>query len=391
MADVTQSTKKTSKKETTSGTTTTTSGNTSVKPTQEKQTATASASSKSAKDKSVSDADLQSKILEALSDIKQQQLATDVKFTELVTRVSALEEMPVDYGYEEYMEEGELAEGEFDEASQTVNASFSHKRDLESSRFSQMTKRLKGQVILGPAIQETLASNINDVFINGLKEDEYSNMIKDEALPRPENCEALQTVKCNKIVWDFLQTNTKFLDKKLQNSETSIIKAAILVAQAVDSMAKAELQIKELGIDISKPLDNCQDALSLLGHANKQINMTRREALRPEMKRPYSSLCSSTQPYNEWLFGDIEKSAREIEDTQKIGNKLQYDSRPARGQPMFRGRPFRGRPFRGRSSSGYRYPSSASSAFGKTGSQIQDPKNWRRRGQGPPQLPVMKQ
>ncbi|KAH3866856.1 hypothetical protein DPMN_029979 [Dreissena polymorpha] len=101
--------------------------------------------------------------------------------------------MTVDYGYEEYMEEGELAEGEFSncEASHTVNASFSHKRDLESSRFSQRTKRLKGQVILGPAIQETLASNINDVFINGLKEDEYSNMTKDEALPRPENCKAL--------------------------------------------------------------------------------------------------------------------------------------------------------------------------------------------------------
>ncbi|KAH3719979.1 hypothetical protein DPMN_062866 [Dreissena polymorpha] len=113
MADVTPSTKKTSTKETTSGTTTTTSGNTSVKLTQNKQTATASASSKSAKDKSVSDADLQSNILEALSDIKQQQLATDVKLTELVTRVSALEEMPVDYYYEEYMEEGELAEGEF--------------------------------------------------------------------------------------------------------------------------------------------------------------------------------------------------------------------------------------------------------------------------------------
>ncbi|KAH3866736.1 hypothetical protein DPMN_029835 [Dreissena polymorpha] len=218
MADVTPSTKKTSTKETKSGTTATTCGNISVKPTQKKQTATASASSKSAKDKSVSDADLQSKMLEALSDIKQQQLATDVKFTELVTRVSALEEMPVDYGYEEYMEKGELAEGEFSNCKEslTVNASFSHKRDFESSRFSQMTQRLKGEVILGPPIQETLASNINDLFINGLKEDEYSNMTKDEALPRPENCEALQTVKCNKIVWNFLQTNTKFLDKKLQ-------------------------------------------------------------------------------------------------------------------------------------------------------------------------------
>ena len=96
------------------------------------------------------------------------------------------------------------------------------------------------------------------------------------------------------------------------------------MAQAVDSIAKAELEIKDAGIDVSCPLDGCQDVLSLLGHANKQLNMARREALRPEIRRPYSHLCSSSQPYNEWLFGDIEKAAKEIEDTAKIGSKLQY-------------------------------------------------------------------
>ena len=133
--------------------------------------------------------------------------------------------------------------------------------------------------------------------------------------------------------------------RKLQNTETSIVKAATLVAQEVDSIAKAELEIKDAGIDISCPLDGCQDALSLLGHANKQLNMARREALRPEMRRPYSHLCSSSQPYNEWLFGDIEKAAKEIEDTAKIGSKLQYDNnkQSQRGRPTFRGRFMRGR------------------------------------------------
>ena len=85
------------------------------------------------------------------------------------------------------------------------------------------------------------------------------------------------------MVWDFLLTNAKYLDWKLQNTEMSIVKAATLVAQAVDSIAKAELEIKDAGIDISCPLDGCQDALSLFGHADKQLDMARREALRPEM------------------------------------------------------------------------------------------------------------
>ena len=285
--------------------------------------------------------DLLEKILTGLSDIKQQQQTTDKNFTQLVDRIFSIEDwLGGDNGEEEYPmdhEEGEIAED---------SSSALRQRKMDpKSRFSLMTKRLKGHELSGPPLEDTLASNINDVFINGLKEEEYNSMVKDESLPRPENCTALQTVKCNKMVWDFLSTNAKYLDRKLQNTETSIVKAATLVAQAVDSIAKAEMEIKDVGIDISCPLDGCQDALSLLGHANKQLNMARREALRLEMRRPYSHLCSSSQPYNEWLFGDNEKAAKEIEDTAKIGSKLQYDSnkQSQRGRPTFKGRFMRGR------------------------------------------------
>ncbi|KAH3715989.1 hypothetical protein DPMN_058705 [Dreissena polymorpha] len=110
MTDVTPSTKNTSTKETTSGTTTTTSGNTSVKRHRRSRLRQRRLLVSRRRTSLCPTLILQSK---ALSNIKQQQLDTDAKFTELVTRVSALEEMPVDYGYEEFMEEGELAEGFF--------------------------------------------------------------------------------------------------------------------------------------------------------------------------------------------------------------------------------------------------------------------------------------
>ncbi|KAH3716016.1 hypothetical protein DPMN_058732 [Dreissena polymorpha] len=53
------------------------------------------------------------------------------------------------------------------------------------------------------------------------------------------------------------------------------------------------------------------------------------------MKRPYSSLCTSAQPYNEWLFGDIEKSAREIEDTQKLEIKSNMTPVQREDNPCF--------------------------------------------------------
>ncbi|KAH3813633.1 hypothetical protein DPMN_142098 [Dreissena polymorpha] len=152
MAEISPSTNRTSTKQTTIGTTTTTTGNTSVKPTQKKQTAKSSASSKS-----VFEADILSKILQALSDIKQQQLATDVNVYGTCNSRFAFRRDASRYCYEEFMEEEALAEQEFS------NASLFQKRDLESSRFSQMTKHLKWLVIVCPAVQEALTL---DVFIN---------------------------------------------------------------------------------------------------------------------------------------------------------------------------------------------------------------------------------
>lgn len=71
-----------------------------------------------------------------------------------------------------------------------------------------------------------------------MDEEQYAQMIKEENIARPENCEALVTIKCNKLIWDVCQTSTKFIDKRLQNTETSLIKGSILVAKAVNNLTK---------------------------------------------------------------------------------------------------------------------------------------------------------
>ena len=62
----------------------------------------------------------------------------------------------------------------------------------------------------------------------------------------------------------------------------------------------------------------CNDSLAMLGHANYQINMTRREFIKPEMRYDFVHFCASSVPYTKWLFGgNVPKTAKEIEVCSK--------------------------------------------------------------------------
>ncbi|KAH3858562.1 hypothetical protein DPMN_101190 [Dreissena polymorpha] len=63
-------------------------------------------------------------------------------------------------------------------------------------------------------------------------------------------------------------------------------------------MAQLETDAKEKGIDLSVVIDQCYDALSLFGHSNRHINMSRREILKPELKSEYGHLCNPSVPYS---------------------------------------------------------------------------------------------
>ena len=58
-----------------------------------------------------------------------------------------------------------------------------------TSKFGSMSKRIKTRETLGDKIDETLAENVTDLFRNGMNEDLFGELTKDESNPRPENCE----------------------------------------------------------------------------------------------------------------------------------------------------------------------------------------------------------
>jgi hypothetical protein len=50
-----------------------------------------------------------------------------------------------------------------------------------------MSKKIKTRETLGDKIDETLAENVTDLFRNGMNEDQFGELTKDESNPRPEN------------------------------------------------------------------------------------------------------------------------------------------------------------------------------------------------------------
>ena len=56
-----------------------------------------------------------------------------------------------------------------------------------TSKFGSMSKRIKTRETLGDKIDETLAENVTDLFRNGMNEDQFGELTKDESNPHPEN------------------------------------------------------------------------------------------------------------------------------------------------------------------------------------------------------------
>ena len=240
--------------------------------------------------------------------------------------------------YESYPDEGyEYAEAsyggyEYDPAIETFpdegsgqkrkaeEACMNEEESVEVSRFASMTKRFKVQEICDSDIDQTLAENVTELFHNGIEEDRYTELTKESKNARPQNCEGLVTVKTNQLIWDGISPNARLNDKKMQNIETSVVKAATIVVKVVNQMAKIE---KDQDNTFGKLIDDTNDVLALLGHSNKQINTVRKDLLKPELKDEYVHLCNHNRPFTKSLFGDdISKSAKEIEDCAKISSKM---------------------------------------------------------------------
>ena len=67
-------------------------------------------------------------------------------------------------------------------------------------------------------------------------------------------------------------------------------------------------------LDISQMVKMTTDAIALIGAANFELNMRRREQIKPELSKDYKNLCSSSVPGNDSLFGNDSALSKQLKD-----------------------------------------------------------------------------
>ena len=234
---------------------------------------------------------------------------------------------------------------------------------------------------VGEPIDENLSNSVDFLLANKLEEKQLADIA--QKFPRPENCELLRVPKVNPLLWDNLSTATKSVDLKLQRCQKPLIKGITGLA----------LSYKGL-----KPNEEQENTLALLSNSMFELNMLRKELIKPNLNPRYTHLCKATVKPTEWLFGnDLPKAVKEMDEQQKAvgviktphakftgqrfsnmkflpsnSNQQRYRDagwsrtthRPFLGPPSFQSQRgnFRGRPFNLGPQRGGRYPGNAKQA-----------------------------
>lgn len=169
-------------------------------------------------------------------------------------------------------------------------------------------------------INQHVADMVNHVFAHGLREEEYKEILEDDAAKRPDNCHALAPVDCNSQVLDALKTDAKKTDFRLKDVGKDITTAATLLTKSLTVLDKIAQTGQQ---DVAQEVGMLNGALALLGHANHKNNLARRFIIKHEINQKYAHLCSDKVPMTRLLFGDdVSLEAKHIEESEKLKSKF---------------------------------------------------------------------
>ena len=150
-------------------------------------------------------------------------------------------------------------------------------------------------------------------------------------------------------------------DLKLQKLQKYLIKGMTAVVTVVDSLIKDETNSSK-----EDNIGKLMDAVILLANANTEVNLRRRERLKPELHPSYRHLCNPSNTITSQLFGDdLPKPVKDIAEANKISSKIHGDRRSAdRRDKRQRSRPFAGSNSRAPYRPNSYYPSGSKSTIG---------------------------
>ncbi len=100
--------------------------------------------------------------------------------------------------------------------------------------LDSMAQDFESDEQLGPAINPKVAAIIQSSFTKKISEDKTKNLT--DAYPRPQNCNALTSVKVNAEIWARMKPDTRSKDLKLQKTQSRLHKAAMALATLAETL-----------------------------------------------------------------------------------------------------------------------------------------------------------
>ena len=102
----------------------------------------------------------------------------------------------------------------------------------------------------------------------------------------------------------------------------------IPIVKMSDKLLESQFNSKSASdSDVPEFLQLSLDSLALMGHSINEVNIKRRELIKPDLNDQFKQLCGSHTPVTRLLFGDdLPKSVKEISETNKVGVKVSSKS-----------------------------------------------------------------
>lgn len=188
--------------------------------------------------------------------------------------------------------------------------------------LQEYTQDLGFDAVEGPEVMTAVADILQDLATKKLPDDKMKD--KMNSIKSPSNCPSLVTAKVNTEVWSQLKPATRSRDLRLQRLQMRIVNSLGPLAYAVEAMVKAQQEGTPLkGEELKQALRCCLDSYTMGASALQEINMRRKEMIRPDLNTKFQQLCKTPTPCGPWLFGDdLGKAVREIHDTSRMGYDL---------------------------------------------------------------------
>ena len=135
----------------------------------------------------------------------------------------------------------------------------------------------------------------------------------------------------NPEIWGKMKPATKAFDIKLQRIQNCTVKGISSIVKALDLLIKTKNQAKnqqEPGIQVLGELSGMiGDSLPLLCLGNYQLNLRRRELIKPDLNKQFEAL-TSTAPVSKFLFGDsLADQVKEIVNTNRLAGRVAHIQR----------------------------------------------------------------